>query len=369
MNQKSEQAQIICYAGGKSAGHILPCITRAREIIKRYPGYRFLFFTSDASLDATVLQQSALPSVHIRLRLMNVPTKKKWYLLPLFTLQLFISFIKSLWYLLRNKPQRVVTTGSYIAIPVVIAARVLRIPVELHALDAVPGKALTFLTPFAQVISLVFRSTIRFFPANKCIMSAYPVRFTKHDRITSAQNARELLGLDPHTPTLFVLGGSQGSQFLNGCVQTVVEQLSVTHKTQIIHQTGAQQTQAVADDYTKASIPHVVFSYNDKLAVCFQAADMVIARAGAGTLFECAFFRKKTVVIPLVSATTSHQEDNARAIVQEYPDLFYVFDQKEIAQSHKLLLTLLQRTFAQMYPHTIQSCGAPTNGIKQQESR
>lgn len=331
MNQENKNSPALCYVAGKSAGHILPCLTRARELIKRYPQYEILFFTSEGILDRNIIEHSSLPIRHVPLTIMNVP-RGRWYLLPLFLVQVFVSFCKSLLHLARHKPKQVVTTGGYIAIPVVLAARLLRIPVELQSLDAVPGKALQFLAPFAQAISIVFKNNTQFFPQHKCLPSLYPVRFTKNDLSVDPASARSQLGLAGDRFTLFIIGGSQGSHFLNKFTYDHIAPLNNQMPLQIIHQTGAEHLIEVQKNYQTLNVPHTLFSYSDQLALCYQAADVVICRAGAGTLFEIAFFNKRCLVVPLESASTSHQKDNARAMSREYPELFTVFDQKAIQQ-------------------------------------
>lgn len=353
MNQENTRRPALCYVAGKSAGHILPCLTRAREVVKRYPAFSILFFTSDGSLDKKVIDTSSVVTTHVPLKIMNVP-RAKWYLLPVFIMQLIASFFKALFYLRKCKPRQVVTTGGYIAIPVVLAAWMLRIPVELQSLDAVPGKALRFLTPFAQVITIVFKSNTQFFPPEKCLTANYPIRFGKQEASMSKDYALSKLGLRSNRFTLFVLGGSQGSQFLNDTLKMLLTSGITTDMIQIIHQTGNDDTQAYTTLYNEMSVPAYVFSYYDQLALCYKAADLIMCRAGAGTLFEIMFFKTPCILIPLESNSTTHQKDNACAIAAEHPDLCTIVEQKKVENDSQILTTLVSKAMIQWQRNTVQ---------------
>ena len=79
-------------------------------------------------------------------------------------------------------------------------------------------------------------------------------------------------------------------------------------------------------------IPAVVFAYKEDLAPCYGAADIIISRGGAGSLFEALFFNKPCIAIPLETSSTAHQKDNARALSQNYPELFTMLTEQEIKQ-------------------------------------
>lgn len=331
----------ICFVAGRSGGHIIPCVTRARELIKRYPQYQALFFTTHVPLDKKIIAQSDNISRHVALTLENFP-RKRVYRYPIFIMQFVWAFFKSWYWLRKTKPTRVVTTGGYVALPVCFAAWWLKIPVELQQLDVVPGKALKLLTPFAQSISVCFKQSMRYLPAHKCMVTDYPVRFTAQDKQLSTENARTMLSLDKNKYTIFMLGGSQGSLFLNQlCKQWLQNVPHVHNKIQIIHQTGAAEVDEYKKMYAELNISAFVFDYYAALHYCYRAADIVICRAGAGTLFEINFFKVPCITIPLESATTSHQKDNASAFAQQYPDRMHVLRQASLENTAEALNNLL----------------------------
>ena len=108
--------------------------------------------------------------------------------------------------------------GGYISLSVCLAARILHIPIDLFELNAVPGKAVTWLAPLARKIYVCFDQTKSFFKKEKVELTEYPIRFGSEDRIPKA-SAQVQLGLDPWKVTLLVLGGSQGSRSINELIK------------------------------------------------------------------------------------------------------------------------------------------------------
>ncbi|MCK4518070.1 hypothetical protein KAT92_04795, partial [Candidatus Babeliales bacterium] len=107
---------------------------------------------------------------------------------------------------------------------------------------------------------------------------------------------------------------------------------------QVIHQTGSRDKTDWHNFYKQQNIPAHVFAYEDHIQDFYLLANLIICRAGAGTLFELAFFAKKAVVIPLKAKTTDHQIANAREMAKRYPDLFIVREQEALLSTLTQLL-------------------------------
>jgi UDP-N-acetylglucosamine--N-acetylmuramyl-(pentapeptide) pyrophosphoryl-undecaprenol N-acetylglucosamine transferase len=246
------------------------------------------------------------------------------------------SLLVSFYYVVKYKPTEIITTGGVIALPVCYVGFLLRIPITIYCLDAVPGKAITAIAPCATTINVCFESTKQFFKHAHFV--PYPIKYSAHDTRISREDACKQLQLDPQKKTIVILGGSQGSISLNNYIKQWIMDASCPHNSiNSIHQTGSADTTDWQQLYAQHKIPAKVFSYQDNLAPIYAAADLIICRAGAGTLFEAVFFAKKTIVIPLKTKTTTHQQDNAHAMTQEHPDLFTRIDQDDIDKSPQLL--------------------------------
>jgi UDP-N-acetylglucosamine--N-acetylmuramyl-(pentapeptide) pyrophosphoryl-undecaprenol N-acetylglucosamine transferase len=311
----------LCLVSGKSGGHIIPCLNIAQQWKEHNPNGIVTFFSTKNALDQQIISNNTLINIHIVLSF-GTHTHYVRTIGSLLT-ALYTSFI----FLYRHKPEKIISTGGAVAIPVCLSAWVLRIPIELYELNAVPGKAITFLRPFATRILVCFKQAQQYFPAHKCQYIQYPMRFTNADRMNQ-QQACELLGFSIHKKTIFIIGGSQGSQYLNTLVCDWLKQCSYANQLQIIHQTGLQD-HALKVWYKTNQISAHVFAYDDNLARYYNAADLIMSRAGAGLLFESIFFKKQCLVIPLETKTTGHQYDNAQAMAHEYPELVTVIKQRE----------------------------------------
>lgn len=335
---------ILVIAAG-SAGHILPALTFATSWCAKEEGRIISFIGSNKKLDATILKNSQNLAHQEQYYLMDLPGLKLWRY-PIFLFQLIRIVIHSLFLLHRQKPEMVYTTGALLAVPICIAARLLRIPVVLHELNVQPGKAILFLAPFATKILLTFKATQVLFKKNtvKCEVRPYPVRFTEQDKQQSKSVALACISelssqlFFEDKKTIFIFGGSQGSQFLNQTIKNWIVGLSQVEREQIqiIHQSGAVQLQNLQALYKNLSVTAFVFAYYHQLQTMYCAADMVICRAGAGTLFELLFFNKKSIVIPLEGLADDHQLTNAQLMAKEHPELFTVARQKDaLAQIKK----------------------------------
>ncbi len=317
-----------------SGGHIIPCLTIAEQKKSLGPA-TVLFITSTSSLDTKIVTQSKAVDHLLTLPLTTIPYRKPW-LWPKTFFNYARAFFSSLNALRRHKPNKVITTGGSIAIPVCFAAWLLRIPIELFELNVEPGKTIKLLAPLASKIHIVFGETQHYFKNRACEVASYPVRFSQ-DVKTSFNRETELnkLGFSSDRKTIFVIGGSQGSHFLNELMKIVVEHQRLDH-IQVIHQTGSYTETEWSAFYKERAIPAVTFAYHHNLAPLYQLADVVITRAGSGTLAELKFFDCKTIIIPLVASTTSHQVDNARAYARMFPDLFTVCLQRDIEKNPAL---------------------------------
>lgn len=338
-----EKHQTICFVAGRSGGHLIPALTLAQQRTQKNSALKVLFFSSNTALDKQIAGNADVVDFYVPLKLDNVPLRKPW-LLPVFGWQFCAAFFSARKHLKRHHPTSVLSTGGYIAIPVFLAARSLRIPVELFELNVVPGKATSFLARFARTIFICFEQTKKYLPQEKCQLAAYPIR---HKPINNPEEARTLalqqLHLSPQLKTVLVLGGSQGSVFLNNAIKKWVMSSPELGKTvQIIHQTGALDNARWQTLYKQAGVKAFVTDFSDAVRNFYAAADVVICRSGAGSLFETLFFKKPCITIPLETKENNHQLDNALAMQESYPDLFTVVRQEAINKDAQVLAKTLE---------------------------
>ena len=301
----------ICFVSGRSGGHIIPCLTIAKKYKDKDSRHKTILLTTGTELDKKTAARSQYIDQHESFNLCSVPYRKI-YVYPKFLTQLAYTFASCLIKFTKNKPQKIISTGSYISIPVCIAGKLLGIPVELFELNVIPGKAIAFLSPIASKIHICFKETERHIKSKSCRLSGYPVRFPTDTLSISQQQAKEKINMESNKKTILVLGGSQGSRFINELIRKMFSSNpKMKDNVQIIHQMSEKDLDLYKKFYSTNSIKSMVIANHKKLEYCYQAADIVICRSGAGTLFETIFFNKKCITIPLQTKHTSHQRNNA----------------------------------------------------------
>lgn len=320
----------ICFVAGKSGGHLLPCITKAQQIKHEQPNTELYIFSTGNTLDKKIIDKHSHINHYIPTKLWDVPYQQLW-LLPLFACNVAWYFCKTTYKLWSLKPEKVISFGGFNSIPVCLAAKALRIPFELYELNVEPGKATNFLARFTDTVHICFDKTKEYFPNHTCKHFNYPVRFTNADK-GDKDTLIKKYKFDPKRKTILILGGSQGSTLLN---QVFKEYLSLhpedRKKLQVIHQTGDTDYHNYADLYKEYNIPSVVFGYHEKLQDFYSLSDLIISRAGAGTLFEINFFDKPCICIPHETANSNHQIQNVLALQQQYPQQFKIIKQSDFS--------------------------------------
>lgn len=328
----------ILYVAGKSGGHIVPALTHAEQFLKLHSDYEIDMITTDAPLDRQLLADAPFIYQHWVLPLGSVKRSSLFDYVRIVT-RLVRAWWQSVKILRRERPERVISMGGFVSVPVCLAAWILRIPFDIYELNVIPGTAVKVLSPFATHIFVCFEKTKSYFSQKKTVSARYPVRFSEHDKVDK-ETARRHLGLDPQKKTIFVIGGSQGSRLLNTIIQQFVERRP---ELQAIHQTGADSIIEVSAWYKQHQIPALMFPYRDDIQWCYAAADLVITRAGSGALHEVLFFEKPAIIIPLEVATTDHQVDNAQAIVAMAPHRYHMLRQAALASEPQLFFAVVEK--------------------------
>lgn len=311
----------IMFTGGGSGGHIYPLLA-VLEKIKKHPqnqnlDFEFHYFGpsdnwNNLFLGAGDIEIHSLLSSKIR-RYFSPANLLDF---PKFIISLFQALFKMFWIM----PDVVFSKGGPGAFPVVFSAWFYRIPVIIHESDATPGITNLLSAKFAKKIAVSFPSVAKYFNPKKTFITGTPIREELLENQPFQPSAKEELHFDPAEPLILILGGSQGSTRINEFVLTNLKELITD--TQIIHQTGygnfqeveklsrAAQVEAPLEEKIKhryLAVPYL----EDKLKTALAAADLVISRAGSGTIFEISAFKKPAILIPLEESANDHQRLNA----------------------------------------------------------
>ncbi|MEM1168334.1 MAG: undecaprenyldiphospho-muramoylpentapeptide beta-N-acetylglucosaminyltransferase [Cyanobacteria bacterium P01_H01_bin.35] len=209
------------------------------------------------------------------------------------------------------------TTGGYIAAPAIIAARSLSLPVILHESNVLPGKVTRWFSRLCNVVAVGFEEGAKYLPSGKTIYVGTPVR----EEFISPQALD--LPIPENVPVIAVVGGSQGAVAVNQLVRKCIPAWVETGAW-IIHQTGENDPDAFSVEHPQ----YFPMTFYDNMAGLFQRANLVISRAGAGSLTELAVTHKPSILIPYPYAADNHQAYNAKVFSNQNAAL--VFTQSEL---------------------------------------
>lgn len=224
--------------------------------------------------------------------------------------------LTSLYMVYRLYPDVVFGKGGYASFPVLVAARLLRIPVVIHESDTIPGRVNLWAGKFAKIVAVSYKEAAKYFPSGSVAYTGQPVR--KEVAIPITSGGREFLKIEENIPVILVLGGSLGAQKIN---DTVLEGLKdLVEKYVIIHQTGKNnilEVRATGEAVLFDSLHkdrYKAFDYLNILALRMAAgvASLVISRAGS-TIFEIAAWGLPSIIIPINEKVSHEQHSNAFA--------------------------------------------------------
>jgi UDP-N-acetylglucosamine:LPS N-acetylglucosamine transferase len=266
-------------------------------------------------LEAGVIPATGIPFRRLLLRsLRSVDLDFHVILDPI---RLSLSVPQALAMLLLHRPAAIFTTGGYVALPVLLAASVLKIPVVMWDGNVVPGRSVRVTARLAGCLAVAFDTTCRALGRGKrpCFVTGTPIR---DPRLVGRAAARKALGVPARDKLLLIFGGSQAVRRFNSAVAEALPRL--VERARVIHITGdAGYDEAVTG--RDALPPGLRDRYRperfllDDMALALAAADMVIGRAGSSTLAEVAAFSLPMVVVPYPHAA-GHQRRNAEQMVR-----------------------------------------------------
>ena len=214
--------------------------------------------------------------------------------------------------LLRSRPDLLVGFGGFASLPGVAGAWITRTPYVLHETNAVPGLVTRAFARHARLVVLTQAVTAASVPRARTAVVPLPVR----ERRVGRAEARAALGVPDAATLTLVLGGSQGSAYLNEAVPAIAERVQADHPDLwLLHQTGERWLDTVRA--ASGARPRTLLAGFVDAATAFSAADLAITRGGFGTLADAAFHGVPLVVVPLPSASEDHQRHNAEALAAD----------------------------------------------------
>lgn len=315
-------------ACGGTGGHISPGIALAEELSTN--GHSCILIVSQKSIDSTMLAKykqfqkiaiAAKPFTKSPLKFIN------------FAYSQILALIKCLRFITKNKIDCAIAFGGFTSLPLVLAAFLLRKKIFLHESNQVVGKSIKFLARFADKIFTPEGTEAQLHKfSSKIITCGYPLR--KEIAKIEELEAKKLFNLPKNKKIVVVFGGSQGARTLSSWA---------TENSQTLSSVGAFILCVCGKDCQNNDTDNIKFlSFCNNMAALYSCADLVIARAGAGTIAEIQQFGLNAILIPYPFAAEKHQHANAIAAAAKTDKIVWL-DEKEISKLTELAIKFLEK--------------------------
>ena len=280
---------------GGSGGHVTPAIILYEHLSKKT---NIIISTDKRGL-------RFLEKKSYQYEVIDTPKLKNIFFLPINIILVLYLIIKSFFLIRKNKIKKLFSTGGYMSLPIIIAARLIRLKIYLIEPNHVLGRANKFFLNFSEKI-FCYSSNIKNFPKkfNHKIVIINPL---------VKKIIYELKSLDKKKDkfTILVVGGSQGANYFDKNLKNSIVNISKTFSIKVIQQTNEQNISSLSHYYSSNNIENKVFSFEKNLSDLIKQSDICITRAGASTLAELSVLNLPFIAIPLPSSKDNHQFENA----------------------------------------------------------
>lgn len=316
----------ILFTGGETGGHIFPIIAVKREIdkiLKECENYEktssstmldgeYMFIGGGLEKKREILEREKIKTKEI------ISLKWRRY----FSIKNFLDILKvpfvliqTLFFVWLFMPDVIFSKGGPSSFFVVFVGWLYRIPVVVHESDSIPGLTNKLSFPFSKKIAISFKESLPIFPSKKTIFTGHPIRQTLTDG--SKERAKDFFKLSGKRKVILIMGGSQGAQQINFVfIDAIYKYLK---KYEIIHICGINNfkeinllTRGLLKEEQLKFYHLYPFLEEENLKEAYAAADIVVSRAGAGSIFEIAAIAKPNIIIPLAGSASEHQDSNAQ---------------------------------------------------------
>ena len=310
----------IIISGGGTGGHIFPAVSIANAIKEMLPDTDILFVGAEGRMEMHRVPAAGYPIKGLPVAgfdrknlFKNIPVLLKLFKSQRLAKQIIKDF----------RPHAAVGVGGYASGPTLKVAGSKGIPTLLQEQNSYAGVTNKLLSKQAKKICVAYEGMERFFDKEKIILTGNPVRQGLRTHSITREEAIQTFGLNPEKKTILILGGSLGAKTINQCL---MENLNVIKQSdvQFIWQTGKiyiEEARAAVEKEGKLPMLHVTDFISD-MAMAYSAVDLVISRAGAGSISEFCLLEKPVILVPSPNVAEDHQTKNALALVNKNAALY-----------------------------------------------
>ena len=325
-------------SGGGTGGHIFPALSIADGLSKRFPGCEILFVGAEGKMEMEKVPAAGY-------RIVGLPVAgfhrgEIWRNL-LFIPRLIQSMLKARIVLKEFRPDVAIGVGGYASGPVLRVAESLGIPTVLQEQNSFAGVTNKILGKKADKICVAYDNMERFFPAAKIVFTGNPIRGGLATITPKSTEAKEYFGVTSDQKVILIVGGSLGARVLN---QSVLANLGLIGKSDVtvIWQTGKYYYKDIQAQMKENPVLNIrLMEFIPRMDLAYSLADLVISRAGAGTISELCTVGAAAILVPSPNVSEDHQTFNARSLVDKNAAVM-IKDSESVKELITLALELIE---------------------------
>ncbi len=317
----------IIISGGGTGGHVFPAVAIAGALRRIDPGVEILFVGAEGRME-----MEKVPAAGFRIIGLPVAGFDRKRILRNFMVivKLFRSIRKAKRILKEFRPDVVVGVGGYASGPVLWQAGRMKVPALIQEQNSYAGITNRLLARRVAKICVAYDGMDKYFPPAKIILTGNPVRQDLIESRVTRVEALDYFGLSPDKPVILILGGSLGAGSINRCF-TVNMQLLRESECQWLWQSGKYYFKEVNSIVSGSGAGNIkVVEFINRMDHAYAAADIIVSRAGAGTISELCLAGRPVILVPSPNVAEDHQTMNARALVSK--DAALMIPDREIGQ-------------------------------------
>jgi len=297
-------------SGGGTGGHIFPAIAIANAVKRLAPDTEILFVGAEGRMEMEKVPAAGYEIIGLEIQ--GIDRSSLWKNLSL-PWKLLKSMQKSRRIIKEFAPDVAVGVGGYASGPLLLTARRMKIPYLIQEQNSFAGVTNKNLGAGAAKICVAFTGMERFFPADRILLTGNPIRPEAVQISGKREEAMSFFGLDPTKKTILVTGGSLGARTLNKVMSGAYTDL-VKEQIQLIWQCGKHYYDALK---SIQAVGIRVYPFIMEMDLAYAAADLIVSRAGAGTIAELCVVGKPVILVPSPNVAEDHQTKNAQALTQQ----------------------------------------------------
>ncbi len=306
-------AKRVIISGGGTGGHIFPAVAIANALKKLASDTEILFVGANGRMEMEKIPAAGYKIIGLDIQGFQRKSIVKNLLLPY---KMLMSLIRSRRIIKDFKPDVAVGVGGYASGPLLYAASLMKLPYLIQEQNSYAGITNKNLGKKAEKICVAFNGMDKFFPADKILITGNPIRKETVNIEGKRDEALKFFGLLSHKKTILVTGGSLGAGTLNKSMLGDLDKI-VNENVQLIWQTGKYYYQSINSQLAgKEQTGIKVLEFLQRMDLAYAAADVIISRAGAGTIAELFVVKKPVILVPSPNVAEDHQTKNAMALVQ-----------------------------------------------------